>query len=76
MVGRDLTGSGKTLAFALPTIEFLRAYSQLGSGVLQVIVLVPTRELAQQVAAVLDQLKHHPKEYTVLSVYGGVPLEI
>ena len=49
--GRDLmglaaTGTGKTAAFALPLLQLI----QTGSGVPDALVLVPTRELAIQVA--------------------------
>ena len=52
--GRDLvcvapTGSGKTLGYALPLLERLRSAPPAGRPA--ALVLVPTRELAQQVAA-------------------------
>ena len=74
---RDLTGSGKTLGFSLPLVERLRAAKLLAtaSRELQAIVLAPTRELALQIARVLNDLKHHEKEYNVLAVYGGVPMD-
>ena len=37
--------------------------------------MAPTRELALQITRVLNDLKHHEKEYTVLTVYGGVSIE-
>jgi superfamily II DNA/RNA helicase len=43
------TGSGKTLAFAVPLVERLRGHARGGPRAL---VVVPTRELAAQVAAV------------------------
>ena len=51
MAGRDVlarsnTGSGKTLAFALPIVERVRQSDEAPAA----LVLVPTRELAQQVA--------------------------
>jgi superfamily II DNA/RNA helicase len=74
VLGRAETGSGKTLAFGLPLLA--RTASGSGrrrSGQPRGLVLVPTRELADQVhdellplAAVLD--------LRLLAVYGGVPL--
>jgi len=37
--------------------------------------LAPTRELALQITRVLNDLKHHEKEYNVLTVYGGVSID-
>ncbi|MBT9582173.1 DEAD/DEAH box helicase [bacterium] len=52
VVGQACTGSGKTLAFGLPLIE----YVEPGLRAVQALVLVPTRELANQVGEVLDTL--------------------
>ena len=50
MVGVSRTGSGKTMAFLLPSMIHITAQEQLrrGDGPIAV-VLLPTRELAQQV---------------------------
>lgn len=37
-------------------------------------ILAPTRELALQISKELEALKHHPREYNVLTVYGGVDI--
>jgi ATP-independent RNA helicase DbpA len=71
---RDLTGSGKTIGFCLPMIEKLRAGKFFGSGKPQCMILAPTRELAIQISKELELLKHHPREYNVLTVYGGVDI--
>ena len=71
---RDLTGSGKTLAFSLPIIEYLRQNKMFGSRAIQAIILAPTRELALQISRVVSDLKHHPKEFNALTVYGGVSI--
>ena len=71
MAGRDLigqarTGSGKTLAFAAPIAERCDASVR---GV-QALVLVPTRELAIQVAGIVEALAAaHGLRVTLL--YGG-----
>lgn len=75
--GRDLvvqskTGSGKTSAFGIPLIEKLEAGSG-GVGAPKALVLVPTRELAHQVAAEVRALAAK-KGTRVLAVYGGVPM--
>ena len=49
VIGRDLTGSGKTLGFALPLIEKLRSKKAFTKKYPQLLIVVPTRELAIQV---------------------------
>lgn len=70
--GRDIlataqTGTGKTLAFLIPAIEMLRETEPCG---IQVLVLVPTRELAMQVHGVFEQLKGKKIKSAAL-VIGG-----
>ena len=51
MVGVSRTGSGKTLSFLLPSIVHICAQDKLRSGDGPIaVVLLPTRELAQQVS--------------------------
>ncbi|MGD9752011.1 MAG: DEAD/DEAH box helicase [Acidimicrobiia bacterium] len=75
--GRDLiakgpTGSGKTVAFALPTIARLAEDRRPASPRRpRALVLVPTRELAEQVAATFDVVAR-PVGLSVATVYGGV----
>lgn len=52
VIGQAYTGSGKTLAFGLPLVERVQVQNRW----LQALVLVPTRELAQQVGGVIDRL--------------------
>lgn len=71
MAGRDLmvqsrTGSGKTGAFILPLLERLN----LRQDATQALVLVPTRELAQQVAAEAERLGRSAG-MSVMAIYGG-----
>ena len=66
--GRARTGSGKTLAFGIPLLA--RIDPGANSRRPRALVLVPTRELAQQVASVLDPIARNCGR-TVLAVYGG-----
>jgi superfamily II DNA/RNA helicase len=69
-LGRGKTGSGKTLAFCIPLVDRLaRARRSLGPNGL---VLAPTRELASQIAAVLEPLAAAYK-LKVTTIFGGVP---
>jgi len=69
-LGRGKTGSGKTLAFCIPLVDRLaRMRYPLGPNGL---VLVPTRELASQIAAVLEPLAA-AYNLKVTTIFGGVP---
>src|SRR4029079_18215587 len=63
------TGSGKTFAFGLPIVERATA----ADGDRSVLILVPTRELASQVAEELTMIGR-PKGLKVAAVYGGAPI--
>ena len=76
LAGRDVcgkakTGSGKTLAFGLPVLQRMdRAEANRPTG----LVLVPTRELANQVC---DELAPAAAAVgrSALAIYGGAPIE-
>ncbi|MEA3378389.1 MAG: DEAD/DEAH box helicase [Nanoarchaeota archaeon] len=68
VIGESATGSGKTLAFAAGIIE--NCNSQEG---IQALVLVPTRELAEQVKDEIILLSYK-KPIKILAVYGGVSI--
>jgi superfamily II DNA/RNA helicase len=72
--GRDVlaksrTGSGKTLAFAIPLVERIDASMNRPAG----LVLVPTRELAEQVTEEMRDIAA-AKNLRVAAVFGGVPI--
>ena len=69
--GRDLlglaaTGTGKTAAFALPLLQRI----ETGGAVPAALILVPTRELAVQVARAVHRYGK-PLKVNVLPIYGG-----
>lgn len=72
IIGRGRTGSGKTLAFVLPLVARLAA-DRRGSKPRQPrgLILVPTRELAAQVAETLDPLAQ-ALGLTHVVIHGGV----
>lgn len=65
VVGQSPTGSGKTLAYGIPLVERLSK-----ERVVQALVLVPTRELAVQVNAVLSKLATSRRLSTAVLVGG------
>ena len=74
LAGRDVlaqspTGSGKTLAFGIPLVERLSSSEKVPAA----LVLVPTRELATQVAEELSA-PANARGLDVCAVYGGAPL--
>ena len=70
--GRAKTGSGKTLAFGVPMLS--RIQGSAGPSAPLGLVLVPTRELAVQVAEVLQPVAA-VAGMTVAPVYGGASRE-
>lgn len=76
--GNDLfitapTGTGKTLSYILPSLNNLLANTQPGKG-LQLLVIVPTRELALQTHKVISQMARYTF-FESLLVTGGEGLQ-
>jgi len=67
IVGQAQTGTGKTAAFALPLLSML----DLARREPQILVLVPTRELAIQVAEAFQKYAGRMPGFHVLPIYGG-----
>jgi ATP-dependent RNA helicase RhlE len=79
LAGRDLmaaaqTGTGKTAGFALPLLQRLTLAGAVGPLGVRCLVLVPTRELAEQV---YDSFRRYGANVPLRSfvAYGGVPIE-
>jgi ATP-dependent RNA helicase DeaD len=73
--GRDLiaqapTGTGKTAAYGLPIVDRLAERERRT----QALIVVPTRELAIQVADALAELGRH-RSLVALPIYGGQPYD-
>jgi superfamily II DNA/RNA helicase len=72
VLGRGRTGSGKTLAFSIPLVARLATSpSKRQPKRPRALILVPTRELANQVAAVVDPMARALGMKTTV-VFGGV----
>lgn len=69
------TGSGKSAAFIMPILDRLQDQKIPKSRNLQVLVLVPTRELAMQIYDVfIDMCEPLKREIRSMAVYGGVSI--
>jgi len=70
VVGIAQTGTGKTFAFGLPLLDFLSTHPTKAG-----LVLVPTRELALQVAESLEVvIKNFDPAFRPAVVMGGIPM--
>jgi ATP-dependent RNA helicase RhlE len=69
VLAKSPTGSGKTLAFGIPIVERTTESDKRPSA----LVLVPTRELARQVAEDVERIAR-TRGLRVAAVYGGMPL--
>ncbi|MCL2576195.1 MAG: DEAD/DEAH box helicase [Defluviitaleaceae bacterium] len=73
VIGHSQTGTGKTAAFGIPAIEMIDP--SLG-GKTQVLVLCPTRELAQQVAEQIRNFAKYKHGISSVCIYGGQGIEV
>jgi len=69
VIGLAQTGTGKTAAFALPIIQRMAQKADMGA-----LVLAPTRELAQQITSMFNELGRS-SGIRVATVIGGVPMK-
>lgn len=70
-VGLAKTGTGKTAAFGLPLLQLI----DLKLNAIQVVVLVPTRELGQQILSNFKDFSKFMPEISITSVCGGTPIK-
>lgn len=80
LAGKDLaaaavTGSGKTAAFLLPVLHMLHGGKGAEKSFVKVLILVPTRELAVQVAEAAKMFSRFlPEKIRIEAVHGGVSI--
>ncbi len=80
VIGVAETGSGKTLAYALPVLHLLKTLENEGKAVTEngqprAAVIVPTRELGEQVSKVFKPFTHTTR-LRVRTVLGGTTFEV
>jgi superfamily II DNA/RNA helicase len=73
LLGRAHTGAGKTLGFGIPVLARLASRPGGRAKHPRALILVPTRELAQQVSDALAPLAR-PLDLHLVSVYGGTSI--
>ena len=75
VLGIAKTGSGKTASYVLPIINNLKSNKTLKNRHIKVLVLVPTRELAQQVEDVFNTFALAlPERVKTMAIFGGVSI--
>ena len=75
VLGIAKTGSGKTASFALPILMQLQQLNIQKSRAVHTLILVPTRELAEQIKDVFQQFSAQlPERIKTMAVYGGVAI--
>ncbi|MCF2517851.1 DEAD/DEAH box helicase [Dyadobacter sp. CY351] len=75
VLGIAKTGSGKTASFVLPILELFQKQPAAANRHISALVLVPTRELAVQIAVVFQTFGERlPRKVKTLAVYGGVSI--
>src|SRR3954468_6710905 len=74
ILGQAATGTGKTAAFALPIVQHIASLADKDRHAPSAFILVPTRELAMQVAEAIHRYgKSHGVR--VLPIYGGQAMQ-
>lgn len=75
ILGLAPTGSGKTAAYILPILQRLLPKEAPRERFIPVLVIVPTRELAVQVAEVTESFSRFlPRKIKSMAVFGGVSI--
>lgn len=71
VVGQAHTGSGKTIAFGIPALMTI----DVNNDNTQVLIMCPTRELANQVADEIGKIGKHTNRLKIVPVYGGTSID-
>jgi ATP-dependent RNA helicase RhlE len=75
IMGIAQTGTGKTAAFTLPTLHHIFTHEKdAPKRGARVLILAPTRELADQIAVSVRDYGRYMMDLSVACIYGGVPI--
>ncbi len=70
-IGRSSTGTGKTYAYGASLLSRI----DVSKGIVQAVILVPTRELSEQIGNELKGLGKNMEGLKIEAIYGGVSLK-
>ena len=70
-VCRSATGTGKTYAFGIPLLQRIKADKKH----IQALIIVPTRELCEQMGKEMHSLSAYMEDVHVAAIYGGISLK-
>jgi ATP-dependent RNA helicase DeaD len=70
-IGLAKTGTGKTAAFGLPLLQLI----DLNNTKIQAVILVPTRELGNQIFTNLESFSKYLPQVSIASICGGIPIK-
>ncbi|WP_445455388.1 DEAD/DEAH box helicase [Flavobacterium sp. HNIBRBA15423] len=70
-IGIAKTGTGKTAAFGLPLLQLIKSDNQN----VQVVILVPTRELGHQIFNNMETFAKYLPEISIAATCGGIPIK-
>lgn len=73
VIARSQTGTGKTVAFGIPALEIIDTDEE--KPTVQVLIICPTRELAQQAGEEIKKLAKFLPGIRPVEVYGGADME-
>lgn len=73
VIARSQTGTGKTVAFAIPAIEKIDTHAE--KATIQVLILCPTRELAQQATDEIRKVARYKTGIRPVEIYGGTAID-
>jgi ATP-dependent RNA helicase DeaD len=70
-IGLAKTGTGKTAAFGLPLLQLI----DVNNPKIQAVILVPTRELGNQIFTNLVSFAKYIPQVSIASICGGIPIK-
>lgn len=74
LIASAQTGTGKTAAFIIPALHKISLMPKIKKGTPRLLVLVPTRELAMQVALEARKYSKYLHDIKTVCIYGGQPI--